>query len=289
MAVMTGRPIHAELPGPDMTHITLQDNGFNLPARGDVRGRAQTPRGPLGSKVPEITAAFWGFKLLTTAMGEAASDYLLGALSYLGLGIGIVGFVVAVWLQFRTRRYQPVLYWAAVSMVAVTGTMAADMIHGKLGVPLAMSTSAWAAALALTFFAWWRTEGTLSVHSITTRRREVFYWLTVSFTFALGTAAGDLTADQLGLGFAGSIALFAAVMAVVAIGYWRFHLNGVVGFWALYVLTRPLGASVADWLSKPARHGGMGFGDGPVAAVLLSAIIVAVAGVYAGNRARASS
>jgi uncharacterized membrane-anchored protein len=127
---------------------------------------------------------------------------------------------------------------------------------------------------------WRRTEGTLSIHSITTRRREVFYRLTVSFTFALGTAAGDLTADQLGLGFVGSIALFAVAMAVVVLGCWRFHLNGVVGFWLAYILTRPLGASVADWLSKPATHGGMGFGDGPVATVTLTAIIVAVASAF---------
>jgi uncharacterized membrane-anchored protein len=127
---------------------------------------------------------------------------------------------------------------------------------------------------------WRRTEGTLSIHSITTRRREVFYWLTVSFTFALGTAAGDLTADQLGLGFLGSIALFAAAMAAVALGCWRFHLNGVAGFWFAYILTRPLGASVADWLSKPATHGGVGFGDGPLAAALLTAIVVAVAGAF---------
>ncbi|MDT5150348.1 MAG: hypothetical protein QOI01_2081 [Mycobacterium sp.] len=264
-----------------MTRITLQDSAFNLPTEdGEEHGRLHSPRGGLGSKVPEITAGFWGLKLLTTAMGEAASDYLLGALSYLGLGIGIVGFTVTVWLQFRTRRYQPVPYWAAVSMVAVAGTMAADMIHGELGVPLTMSALVCAGALALTFIVWRRTEGTLSIHSITTRRREVFYWLTVSFTFALGTAAGDLTADQLGLGFLGSIALFAAAMAAVALGCWRFHLNGVAGFWFAYILTRPLGASVADWLSKPATHGGVGFGDGPLAAALLTAIVVAVAGAF---------
>jgi uncharacterized membrane-anchored protein len=264
-----------------MTRITLQDNAFNLPTEdGERHGQLHSPRGRLGSKVPEISAAFWGLKLLTTAMGEAASDYLLGALSYLGLGVGIVGFAVTVWLQFRTRGYRPVVYWAAVSMVAVAGTMAADMIHGELGVPLTMSTLVCAGALALTFMVWRRSEGTLSIHSITTRRREVFYWLTVSFTFALGTAAGDLTADQLGLGFLGSIVLFAVAMVAVGLGCWRSHLNGVVSFWFAYILTRPLGASVADWLSKPATHGGIGFGDGPVAAALLTAIVVAVAGVF---------
>jgi uncharacterized membrane-anchored protein len=227
--------------------------------------------------VPEITAAFWVLKLLTTAMGEAASDYLLSALSYLGLAIGVAGFGLTLWLQFRTRCYQPVVYWAAVSMVAVVGTMVADLIHGEFGVPLVVSTLSCGAALALTFFVWHRTEGTLDIHSITTRRREVFYWLTVSFTFALGTAAGDLTADQLGLGFVGSIVLFAVLMTVPALGHWQLRLNAVAAFWFAYILTRPLGASIADWLSKPARHGGVGYGDGPVAAALLTAFAVALA------------
>jgi uncharacterized membrane-anchored protein len=234
-------------------------------------------RGPLRSKVPEITAAFWVLKLLTTAMGEAASDYLLSALSYLGLAIGVAGFGLTLWLQFRTRCYQPVVYWAAVSMVAVVGTMVADLIHGEFGVPLVVSTLSCGAALALTFFVWHRTEGTLAIHSITTRRREVFYWLTVSFTFALGTAAGDLTADQLGLGFVGSIVLFAVLMTVPALGHWQLRLNAVAAFWFAYILTRPLGASIADWLSKPARHGGVGYGDGPVAGALLTAFAVALA------------
>jgi len=232
---------------------------------------------PHGVKVPEITAAFWILKLLTTAMGEAASDYLLSALDYLGLSIGVVGFIAALWFQFRTRRYQPIAYWAAVSMVAVVGTMAADLIHGKLGVPLTMSTLVCAAALAVTFVLWHRTEGTVSIHAVDSPRRELFYWLTVSFTFALGTAAGDLTADRLGLGFMGSIVLFAAIIVVPALGYWRFRLNAVAAFWFAYVVTRPLGASIADWLSKPARHGGVDLGNGPVAAVLVVAIVVAVA------------
>jgi uncharacterized membrane-anchored protein len=233
-------------------------------------------RGRHALKVPEITAAFWILKLLTTAMGEAASDYLLSALHYLGLGIGVVGFVTAVWFQFRTRRYQPTAYWAAVSMVAVVGTMAADVIHGKLGVPLTVSTLLCAAALAVTFVVWHRTEGTVSIHAVDSPRRELFYWLTVSFTFALGTAAGDLTADRLGLGFMGSIVLFAAIIVVPALGYWRFRLDAVAAFWFAYVVTRPLGASIADWLSKPARHGGVNLGDGPVAAVLLVAIVVGI-------------
>jgi uncharacterized membrane-anchored protein len=275
-----------------MARITLLEDGFNRSTEvGSARGRARPRRGPLAMKVPEITVAFWVLKLLTTAMGESASDYLLQTLGYLGLIVGVVGFVATMWLQFRMRSYQPVVYWTAVSMVAVVGTMAADVIHHDLGVPLAVSTVLCAAALVVTFFSWWRTEGSLSIHSITTTRREVFYWLTVSFTFALGTAAGDLTADQLGLGFAGSIALFGVAMAVPALGRWRLGLNSVAAFWFAYILTRPLGASVADWLSKPGGHGGMGLGDGPVAAVLLTAIVAGVAVVSIGHfkRSRADA
>jgi uncharacterized membrane-anchored protein len=238
--------------------------------------RSSATRPPVASKVPEITATFWILKLLTTAMGENASDYLVHTNPVFGLGVGVVGFVATLWLQFRTRRYHPVAYWAAISMVAVFGTMVADVLHGDLGIPLPVSTIACAAALAITFVAWHRAEGTLSIHSITTRRREVFYWLTVSFAFALGTAAGDLTADTLGLGFVGSIVLFAVIMVVPVLGRWRFGLNGVVAFWFAYVMTRPLGASVADWLGKPAMAGGVGLGDGPVAAVLILAIAILV-------------
>ena len=148
---------------------------------------------PLAAKVPEITIGFWVLKLLTTAMGEAASDYLLSTMSFVGFGIGAAGFVSTLWIQFRTRRYNAFAYWAAVMMVAVFGTMAADVIHHQLGVSFTMSTLFCALGVAATFWAWHRIENTLSVHSIATRRREVFYWLTVSFTFALGTAAGDLT------------------------------------------------------------------------------------------------
>jgi uncharacterized membrane-anchored protein len=163
-------------------------------------------------------------------------------------------------------------------MIAVFGTMAADTLHHQLGVSFGMSTLACALAVAATFWAWYRVEHTLSIHSITTRRREVFYWLTVSFTFALGTAAGDLTASQLHFGFVGSIVLFAVVMAVPALGRWRFRLNSVVAFWWAYIVTRPLGASVADWLSKPTKSGGLAYGDGPVAAILLAFALTLVTG-----------
>jgi uncharacterized membrane-anchored protein len=231
---------------------------------------------PVAAKVPEITASFWVLKLLTTAMGEAASDYLLSTMSLIGLGIGLVGFALALWVQFRTRRYNAFAYWAAVMMIAVFGTMAADTLHHRLGVSFGVSTLVCALAVAATFLAWYRVEHTLSIHSITTRRREVFYWLTVSFTFALGTAVGDLTASSLHFGFVGSIVLFAVVMAVPALGCWRFRLNSVIAFWWAYIATRPLGASVADWLSKPTKSGGLAYGDGLVATILLAFALMLV-------------
>lgn len=231
---------------------------------------------PAAAKVPEIAASFWVLKLVTTAMGEAASDYLLGTMSFVGLGLGAAGFAVALWVQFRTRRYNAFAYWAAVMMIAVFGTMVADTLHHQLGVSFGVSTLACALAVAAIFWVWYCNEQTLSIHSITTRRREVFYWLTVSFTFALGTAVGDLSASSLHFGFLGSIVLFAVVMAVVALGCWRFRLNSVIAFWLAYIVTRPLGASVADWLSKPIKSGGLAYGDGPVAAILLAIALVVI-------------
>lgn len=228
------------------------------------------------AKVPEVTASFWVLKLMTTAMGEAASDYLLSTMRLIGFGIGLAGFALALFVQFRTPRYNAAAYWAAVMMIAVFGTMAADTLHRQLGVPFGVSTLVCACAVAVTLWAWYRVEHTLSIHSITTRRREIFYWLTVSFTFALGTAVGDLTASSMHFGFVGSIILFAVVMAVPALGYWRLHLSSVIAFWWAYVATRPLGASVADWLSKPAKAGGLGYGDGFVAAILLASALVLV-------------
>jgi uncharacterized membrane-anchored protein len=242
-----------------------------------VDNHSRARLGPVAAKVPEITASFWGLKLLTTAMGEAASDYLLSTMSLIGLGVGVAGFVLALWVQFRTRRFNAFAYWVAVMMIAVFGTMAADTLHHQLGVSFGVSTLVCALAVAATFCAWFRVEHTLSIHSITTRRREVFYWLTVSFTFALGTAVGDLTASSLHFGFVGSIVLFAVVMAVPAVGCWRFRLNSVIAFWWAYIVTRPLGASVADWLSKPTKSGGLAYGDGPVAAILLAFALMLVA------------
>jgi uncharacterized membrane-anchored protein len=229
-------------------------------------------------KVPEITAMFWVVKILTTGMGEAASDYL-GTLSLALAGAaGVLGFAVAMWLQFRVGRYIPAVYWFAVSMVALFGTMVADGLHVALGVPYAISTLLYAAAVAVVLWLWHRSEGTLSIHSIVTPRRETHYWLTVLATFALGTAAGDLTAASLSLGYLVSGLLFAAIIAVPAIAWSRFGLNATVAFWAAYVVTRPLGASFADWFGKPHTVGrGLGFGDGTVTAVLILGIVALVA------------
>jgi uncharacterized membrane-anchored protein len=263
---------------------STSDTSWTFGRRMIAHNHFRARRGPLAVKVPEITGSFWILKLLTTAMGEAASDYLLGTMSFVGLGIGAAGFALTLWIQFRTRRYNAFAYWSTVMMVAVFGTMAADVAHHHLGVSFGMSSLFCALAVAATFLMWYRTENTLSVHSITTRRREVFYWLAVSFTFALGTAAGDLTASQFHFGFAGSIVLFGIVMALPALGYWRFHFNGVIAFWWAYIVTRPLGASTADWLSKPAKAGALGYGDGPVATVLLTAALVLMTFVALARR-----
>ena len=175
----------------------------------------KTIQDALPSKVPQITLWFWILKLLTTGMGEAASDFVLSALHSVGLIIGLIGFALGLWVQIRMRTYNPFAYWSAVMMVAVFGTMAADTVHKDFGVPYAVTTGMGVLAVALTFWGWHRGEGTLSIHSITTRRREAFYWLAVSFTFALGTAAGDLTASELHFGFAGSIVFFGIAFAIV--------------------------------------------------------------------------
>jgi len=231
----------------------------------------------LAAKVPAITVLFWVIKTLTTGMGEALSDYLANTDLVLAVAVGVLGLAGALWLQIRSRRYRAPVYWLAVAMVAVFGTMAADGVH-LVGLPYALTTTFYLLVVGGLFLVWHRREGTLSIHSITTRRRELFYWATVLASFALGTAAGDLTADQLQLGYLPSVAIFAVAIAVPAVGWRFFRLNPVVAFWIAYVLTRPLGASIADWLGKPALHGGgLGFGDGPVAAAAAGVIVVLVA------------
>lgn len=233
-------------------------------------------REPLAAKVPEITAIFWVIKILTTGMGESFSDYLGNGNLVLAGGVLVLGLAFALWLQFRVRRYLAPVYWFAVMMVAVFGTAAADVLHVAAHIPYAASTTVYAVALAVVLFVWRRSEGTLSIHSITTRRREGFYWLTVLATFALGTAAGDLTATTMHLGFAPSAILF-AIGIVIPLVAWRLGLNEVGAFWFAYILTRPLGASVADWLGKPPAISGVGLGDGTVSGVATIVIVLLVA------------
>jgi uncharacterized membrane-anchored protein len=229
-------------------------------------------------RVPEITVLFWIIKGLSTALGESTSDYLVHAVApVLAVGLGFVAFVAALGLQFSMRRYVAYVYWVAVVMVGIFGTMAADVLHVGFDVPYVASTLAYALLLAAVFGTWDRYEGTLSIHTIDTARRELFYWAAVVTTFALGTAVGDVTAITLGLGYPGSALLFGVLIAIPAVGYWRFHLNPIMAFWSAYVLTRPFGASVADWLGKSTDSGGLGLGAGYVSLILLLCIAILVA------------
>jgi uncharacterized membrane-anchored protein len=224
-------------------------------------------------KVPEITAYFWIIKLLSTAMGESTSDYLVFQINpYVAVILGCIGLAVALILQLLVRRYVAWIYWLAVVMVAVFGTMVADVTHVVLHIPYLVSTVCFASALAIIFVTWYGSEKTLSIHTIYSGRRELFYWATVIATFALGTAAGDLTASTLGLGYFPSFVLFAVLFALPALAYWLFGLNEIAAFWFAYIVTRPLGASFADWLGKP-YLGGLGLSDAKVAPVLTILII----------------
>ncbi|MCL1869908.1 MAG: hypothetical protein FWF90_05790 [Promicromonosporaceae bacterium] len=233
---------------------------------------------PVAAKVPEITVLFWLVKVLTTGVGEAASDFLAARSIPLAAAVGLVGFVAAMAVQLRARRYRPWAYWFAVSMVAVFGTMAADGLHVVVGIPYPVTTAGYLVALAVIFLVWRRTEGTLSIHSVTSRRREAFYWLTVLATFALGTAAGDFTAFSLGLGYLASIAVFGVAILLPLVAWRWFRLDAVAAFWIAYVLTRPLGASVADWFGKPSAKGGLGWGDGTV--TLVGVVLIAAGVAY---------
>jgi len=229
------------------------------------------------AKVPNIIAFFWLVKVATTGMGEATSDALNNIPGpAIAVPLMLLGLWVALRLQFRRDRYVAWNYWLVVVMVAVFGTSAADALHVGLGIPYLYSTIFYALVLAAVFAAWYRVEGTLSIHSIYTRRRESFYWATVLATFALGTAAGDMTATTLHLGFSASAILFAVLIAIPAIGYRWFGMNEILAFWIAYILTRPLGASIADWMAVEPHRGGLGFGAGGVALGLALIVIVLV-------------
>ncbi|HEX4482567.1 MAG TPA: hypothetical protein VH081_02165 [Solirubrobacteraceae bacterium] len=255
---------------------------IDLRPASESRRRIAMPRQGL-TKVPEITAIFWALKLLTTGMGEAMSDFLGQKSVPIAGAIGIFGLWFALWLQLRQREYRAPIYWFAVMMVAIFGTMAADGVHDGASISYAITTPVFALVVAAIFYRWYRSERTLSIHSITTRRRETYYWAAVLATFALGTAAGDLTALSLHLGFWPSVLLFASVISIPAVGWWRFRLNPIVAFWFAYIVTRPLGASFADGFSKHG-NGGLGLGDGAVSAIALLVFVGLVAYVTVTRR-----
>lgn len=228
------------------------------------------------NKVPEVTAYFWVIKILCTTVGETAADLLN---EKLGLGLTGVSLLMSVLLvavlvaQFRTRAYRPGIYWLAVALISVVGTLISDNLTDNLGVPLETSTVAFAVALVVVFVAWYRSERTLSIHHVDTTRRESFYWLAVLFTFALGTAAGDLVAERMDLGYWISAGLFALAIAAVAVAHFALGLDAVWSFWIAYILTRPLGASIGDYLSQPTADGGLGLGT-VITSVLFLAVIL---------------
>jgi uncharacterized membrane-anchored protein len=232
---------------------------------------------PVAAKVPEIIAIFWLVKILTTAGGEVTSDYLKIYGNFGGGGTEIAMFVIGIALQFGTRRYRAFAYWFLAYAIATAGTGISDFLHLDVHIPYLGTTILWAVILAAVFRVWYRSEGTLSIHSITTQRREAFYWATVFATFALGTALGDFTATSLNMGYLPSGLFFTAVILVPAIGWRWFGLNSIAAFWMAYIVTRPLGASFSDWISKPANITGLGFGNGPTALVFAVATVLLVA------------
>lgn len=231
------------------------------------------------SKVPEVTLYFWIIKILCTTVGETASDFLSTQLD-LGLTITTVVtgllLIITLFFQFRAPKYVPGIYWLAVVLISVVGTQITDNLVDNFGVSLVTTTILFSIALAISFGAWYASEKTLSIHSIYTRRREAFYWLAVLFTFALGTAAGDLMAETLNLGYPLSALLFAAIIALVTVAHFQFKLNPILAFWIAYILTRPLGASLGDYLSQDPDAGGLGLGTVITSAIFLSAILLTV-------------
>lgn len=231
---------------------------------------------PAAAKVPEVIFLFWVVKILTTAGGEATSDFLRVYGNIKGGAAEVGLFVVGLVLQFGTRRYRAFAYWFLAFAIAIFGTGVSDFLHLDVGIPYAGTTLLWAVVLAAVFWIWQRSEGTLSIHSITTQRREAFYWATVFATFALGTALGDFTATSLHLGYLASGILFGVVILLPALAWWKFGLNGIAAFWMSYVVTRPLGASFADYISKPRGLSGIDFGDGQTAIAFAVAVFVTV-------------
>ena len=231
---------------------------------------------PAAAKVPEIIALFWVVKILTTAGGEVTSDYLKIYGNFGGGGAEVAMFVVGVVLQFATRRYRALAYWFLAYAIATAGTGISDFLHLDVHIPYLGTTVLWTLILLAVFRTWYRSEGTLSIHSIRTQRREGFYWATVFVTFALGTALGDFTANSLNMGYLVSAFFFLGLILLPAIAWRWFGLNSVVAFWLAYIVTRPLGASISDWISKPPHLTGIGFGNGQTAIVFGAATALLV-------------
>jgi uncharacterized membrane-anchored protein len=231
------------------------------------------------NKVPEVTLYFWIIKILCTTVGETASDYLNTTLN-LGLTVTslITGalLIVVLFFQFRSKKYTPAIYWLAVVLISVVGTQITDNLSDNFGIALATSTILFSVALAAVFGIWYASEKTLSIHSIVTTRREAFYWLAILFTFALGTASGDFLAEQLSLGYLVSALIFGGVIGIITIAHLRFRLNAVLSFWMAYILTRPLGASIGDYLSQAPADGGLGLGTTVTSFIFLAAILALV-------------
>jgi uncharacterized membrane-anchored protein len=255
----------------------VSSDAGHVPADGQLPGLGRFFPAPVAAKVPEIIFVFWVVKILTTAGGEVTSDYLKTYGNFGGGGTEVALFVIGLVLQFATRRYRAFAYWFLAYAIAIGGTGISDFLHLDAHIPYVGTSILWAVILAAVFWTWQRSEGTLSIHSITTQRREAFYWATVFATFALGTAVGDLTAISLGMGYLPSGIFFFAVILLPALAWWRFGLNSIAAFWMAYVVTRPLGASFADWISKPSSTSGIGFGNGPTAVVFALATFLLVA------------
>ncbi len=231
------------------------------------------------NKVPQITIFFWIIKILATTVGETAADFLnvnlnLGLTNTTYVMTGLL--LITLFFQFRARKYVPAIYWLAVVLISVVGTLVTDNLVDNFGISLETTTIIFAVALMVIFVTWYASEKTLSIHSISTTKREAFYWLAILFTFALGTAAGDLTAEGLSLGYWVSALLFAALIGVVTLAHYGFKLNAVLAFWIAYILTRPLGASLGDYLSQARDDGGLGLGVVVTSAIFLVTILILV-------------
>ena len=236
-------------------------------------------RTDLLNKVPLVTVLFWTIKILATTVGETGADFLIFRLGW-GLTATSLTMLVALALilavQLRTDRYIAPIYWLTVVFLSIVGTLLTDNLSDNLGVSLYVSTAVFAMLLALTFWLWHRREGTLSIHSITNRRRELFYWAAILFTFALGTAAGDLVSEELRLGYVTAGLIFGGLIAAITLAYYAKAMGAVLAFWLAYILTRPLGASIGDWLTQSHQAGGLGFGTMPVSETFLAVIVALV-------------